>query len=107
MRHKCARGRASHRHTVVAHRYKCPLAMPHARNEVYIVHIRWRGFSLTELMVATTLLATVTAGAVTAFTRAHAARRDAGQLQQLHERAQYVFASFEPELQMAGYFAAA
>lgn len=65
---------------------------------------RSRGLSLTELLVATTLLTTVTAGGLTAFSRAHAARRDAGQLQQLHERAQYVFASLEPELQLAGYF---
>jgi prepilin-type N-terminal cleavage/methylation domain-containing protein len=62
------------------------------------------GFSLTELMVATALLATATAGGLATFARAHAARSDAGQLQQLHERAQYVFASLEPELQMAGYF---
>jgi prepilin-type N-terminal cleavage/methylation domain-containing protein len=65
---------------------------------------RCRGFSLTELMVATTLLATATAGGLATFARAHAARSDAGQLQQLHERAQYVFASLEPELHMAGYF---
>jgi prepilin-type N-terminal cleavage/methylation domain-containing protein len=65
---------------------------------------RHRGFSLTELMVATTLLATATAGGITALSQSHAARRDAGELQQLHERAQYVFATLEPELQMAGYF---
>lgn len=62
------------------------------------------GLSLTELLVATTLLALATAGGLTGFARAQAARRDAGQLQQLHERAQYVFASLEPELQLAGYF---
>lgn len=65
---------------------------------------RCRGLSLTELMVATTLLATATAGGLASLSRAHAARRDAGMLQELHERAQYVFATLEPELQMAGYF---
>jgi prepilin-type N-terminal cleavage/methylation domain-containing protein len=65
---------------------------------------RRRGFSLTELMVATALLATATAGGITALSQSHAARRDAGELQQLHERAQYIFATLEPELQMAGYF---
>lgn len=65
-----------------------------------------RGLSLTELLVATTLLATATAGGVTSLSRAYGARRDAGQLQELHERAQYVFATLEPELQMAGYFGA-
>jgi hypothetical protein len=59
---------------------------------------------MTELLVATTLLATATAGGITALSRSHAARSDAGALQQLHERAQYVFATLEPELQMAGYF---
>lgn len=62
------------------------------------------GLSLTELLVATTLLALATAGGLTGFARAQMARRDAGQLQQLHERAQYAFASLEPELQLAGYF---
>ncbi|HWL61933.1 MAG TPA: hypothetical protein VNQ32_04005 [Steroidobacteraceae bacterium] len=62
------------------------------------------GLSLTELLVATTLLATATAGGVTSLSRAYGARRDAGQQQELHERAQYVFATLEPELQMAGYF---
>src|SRR5690606_26943400 len=63
-----------------------------------------RGFSVTELLVATTLLAIVTAGGLTAFSCAHSARREAGQTQQLHERAQYAFATLEAELQLAGYF---
>jgi len=63
-----------------------------------------RGLSLTELLVATTLLATATAGAVASLSQAYGARRDAGLLQELHERAQYVLATLEPELQMAGYF---
>lgn len=64
------------------------------------------GLSLTELLVSVALLSLVTAGGLMAFARTHAARADAGALQQLHERAQYVFATLEPELQMAGYFAA-
>lgn len=67
-------------------------------------HLMAAGFSLTELLVATTLLSIATAGGLTGFARAQAARRDAGVIQQLHERAQYAFASLEPELQLAGYF---
>lgn len=63
-----------------------------------------RGLSLTEMLVATTLLATATAGGLASLSRTDGARRDAAQLQDLHERAQYVFATLEPELQMAGYF---
>jgi prepilin-type N-terminal cleavage/methylation domain-containing protein len=70
----------------------------------YLSRTRCRGLSLTELMVATTLLAMATAGGLAGFGQAQAARRDAAHLQQLHERAQYVFASLEPELQLAGYF---
>lgn len=73
-------------------------------NPTRTVSAHQHGFSLTELMVATALLATATAGGITALSQSHAARRDAGDLQQLHERAQYVFATLEPELQMAGYF---
>lgn len=62
-----------------------------------------RGFSLVELMVATALLAVATAGGLTAFSHAQSARRAASDAQQQHERAQYVFATLEPELQMAGY----
>lgn len=69
-----------------------------------VVRSRWKGLSLTELMVATTLFASATAGTVTAISRSHAIRRDAGGVQQLHERAQYALATLEPELQMAGYF---
>lgn len=74
------------------------------RHRASTLSVRRHGFSLTELLVATTLLITITAGAINAFSRAQSARRDAGQIQQLHERAQYVFASLEPELQLAGYF---
>lgn len=68
---------------------------------------RCQGLSLTELMVATTLLATGTAGGLGALSQSQAARREAALLQQLQERAQYAFSSLEPELQMAGYFGAA
>jgi hypothetical protein len=64
------------------------------------------GFSLTELMVATALLATATTGGIQAFARAQASRQEASITQQLHERAQYTYASLEPELQMAGFFGA-
>jgi prepilin-type N-terminal cleavage/methylation domain-containing protein len=65
---------------------------------------RCRGFSLTELLVATALLAIATGGGITALARAHVVWREANLQQQLHERAQYVFATLEPDLQMAGYF---
>lgn len=68
---------------------------------------RNRGISLTELMVAIALLATATAGGVGAFAQARASHREAAFTQELHERAQYVFATLEPELQLAGYFAMA
>jgi prepilin-type N-terminal cleavage/methylation domain-containing protein len=55
-----------------------------------------RGFSLTELLVATALLAVVSGGGITALARAHAVWREANLQQQLHERAQYVFATLEP-----------
>lgn len=68
--------------------------------------MRARGFTLLELLVAMTLLSTLTAGGLAAMMRARAAALDAGVESRLHERAQYVFATLEPELQMAGYFAA-
>jgi prepilin-type N-terminal cleavage/methylation domain-containing protein len=66
-----------------------------------------RGFSLTELLVALLLLALAGSGGVSAWAHGSAAWREARIAQQLHERAQYVFATLEPELQMAGYFGAA
>lgn len=62
------------------------------------------GFTLTELLVACALLSTVSAGGLAAFTRARATWQDATVEARLHERAQYAFATLEPELQMAGYF---
>lgn len=64
-----------------------------------------RGLSLTELMVATLLLSLTTAGGLGALAHARALQRESTTLQQLHERAQYVFSTLEPELQMAGFFA--
>ncbi len=64
-----------------------------------------RGISLVELLVATTLLAVVTGGALSALSTAQRGRRDAAVVQQVHERAQYAMATLEPEMQMAGYFA--
>jgi prepilin-type N-terminal cleavage/methylation domain-containing protein len=63
-----------------------------------------RGFTITELLVATLLLSLVSAGGLAAWSHGSAAWREASLEQVLHERAQYVFATLEPELQMAGYF---
>lgn len=63
------------------------------------------GFSLTEMLVASTLLSVATASGVTALAQSRQSQRAVAERQQLHERAQYVFASLEPELLMAGYFA--
>lgn len=65
---------------------------------------RQSGLSLTEVMVAIALLATATAGGLGALAQVRASHRAAGEQQQLHERAQYAFATLEPEIQMAGYF---
>jgi type IV pilus assembly protein PilW len=63
------------------------------------------GFSLIELLVATTLGTIVTAGAFAAMARARSNWAAADIENRLHERAQYAFATLETELQMAGYFA--
>ncbi len=63
-----------------------------------------RGFTLVEVLVATLLFALLGAGGFAAWARGNAAWREASLEQALHERAQYVFATLEPELQMAGYF---
>lgn len=62
-----------------------------------------RGFSLVELLIATALSLMVLAGALTAYARAQRSYTRAQLETKLHERAQYVFATLEPELQMAGY----
>lgn len=63
-----------------------------------------RGFTLVELLVAMLLFALLGVGGFAAWARGNAAWHEASLQQQLHERAQYVFAALEPELQMAGYF---
>jgi prepilin-type N-terminal cleavage/methylation domain-containing protein len=68
--------------------------------------VNCRGFTLTELLVALALTSTLTVGGLAALAQARNTWRDAGIESRLHERAQYVFASLEPELQMAGYFGA-
>lgn len=66
-----------------------------------------RGFTLTELVIATALFSALTAGGLAAFGHAWSAWRTASGEARLNERAQYVFATLETELQMAGYFGAA
>jgi prepilin-type N-terminal cleavage/methylation domain-containing protein len=63
-----------------------------------------RGFTLVEVLVAMLLFALLGAAGFTAWARGNSAWREASLTQLLHERAQYVFAALEPELQMAGYF---
>lgn len=63
-----------------------------------------KGTSLTELLVATALFTTLSAGGLASLSRALDARRETGHLQELHERVQYAFATLEPEIQLAGYF---
>ncbi|MET0281232.1 MAG: prepilin-type N-terminal cleavage/methylation domain-containing protein [Steroidobacteraceae bacterium] len=66
-----------------------------------------RGFTLIELLVAMALLSTLTAAGLASLVRARNVWQDAGVQARLHERAQYVFATLEPELQMAGFFGGA
>ncbi len=63
-----------------------------------------RGFTLVEQLVATVLFAMLGVGGFAAWARGNAAWHEASLEQVLNERAQYVFATLEPELQMAGYF---
>jgi Tfp pilus assembly protein PilW len=63
-----------------------------------------RGATLIELLVGLMLAGIATAGTLGALSHVQRVWRDAERLGRLHERAQYVFGSLEPELQMAGYF---
>jgi type II secretory pathway pseudopilin PulG len=62
------------------------------------------GLGLVELLVAITLVSTLAAGGLAAFARANAAWRVQVADQRRLERAQFVFSTLEPDLQMAGYF---
>ena len=62
------------------------------------------GFTLVETLVATALSLTALAGTITAWFQVQRGYAAAQLEQRLHERAQYVFATLEPELQMAGFF---
>jgi len=67
---------------------------------------RTAGLTLVELLVAMTLVATMTAGGLVAYARANVVWRAQSADQRRLERAQYVFGTLEPDMQMAGYFAA-
>lgn len=63
-----------------------------------------RGATLIELLVGLLLAALATAGTLGTLARVQRVWRDADRTGRMHERAQYVFGTLEPELQMAGYF---
>jgi Tfp pilus assembly protein PilW len=63
-----------------------------------------RGATLIELLVGLLLAGLVMAGTLGTLAQVQRVWRDADLRGRMHERAQYVFASLEPELQMAGYF---
>jgi hypothetical protein len=63
-----------------------------------------QGFTMVETLVATALSLTALAGTLTAWFQLQRSYASAQLEQRLHERAQYVFATLEPELQMAGFF---
>jgi Tfp pilus assembly protein PilW len=63
-----------------------------------------RGATLIELLVGMLLAAIATAGTLGALAHVQRVWRDAERLGRMHERAQFVFGTLEPELQMAGYF---
>jgi hypothetical protein len=66
-----------------------------------------RGATLIELLIAMLLAGIAVAGALTGLAHAQRVWLDAERLGRMHERAQYVFGTLEPELQMAGYFGSA
>ncbi len=69
--------------------------------------MRMRGATLIELLFAMLLAGIAMAGALTGLAQAQRIWRNTELLGRLHERAQYVFSTLEPELQMAGYFGSA
>lgn len=66
-----------------------------------------RGATLVELLIAMLIAAIAVAGALTGLAQSQRSWRKAELTARMHERAQYVFATLEPELQMAGYFGTA
>jgi Tfp pilus assembly protein PilE len=68
---------------------------------------RLRGATLVELLISMALMATLTAGGLAAYARVNSSYHAASVEQRLQQRAQYVLATLEPELQMAGYFGGA
>jgi prepilin-type N-terminal cleavage/methylation domain-containing protein len=66
-----------------------------------------RGATLIELLISMTLMATLAAGGLAAYAHVNSSYHAASVEQRLQQRAQYVLATLEPELQMAGYFAGA
>lgn len=65
------------------------------------------GATLIELLISMALMATLTAGGLAAFARVNSSYHAASVEQRLQQRARYVLATLEPELQMAGYFGGA
>jgi type IV pilus assembly protein PilW len=65
--------------------------------------MKQEGFTLVELMVAVTLGLIVIAGTLVAWLHLQRYYDRVQSENRLHERAQYVFATLEPEFQMAGY----
>lgn len=63
-----------------------------------------RGFTLVELLVALCIATVAIAGGLSGLSRILEAWRLTQVQERLHERALYVFATLEPELQMAGFF---
>ena len=63
-----------------------------------------RGFTLVELLVALCIASVAIAGGLSGLSRILEAWRVTQVHERLHERALYVFATLEPELQMAGFF---
>ncbi|MEY2854583.1 MAG: hypothetical protein RL030_1715, partial [Pseudomonadota bacterium] len=63
-----------------------------------------RGFTLIELLVALCIASIAIAGGLTGMARVLEAWHLTQVDERLHERALYVFATLEPELQMAGFF---
>jgi prepilin-type N-terminal cleavage/methylation domain-containing protein len=66
--------------------------------------MRARGFTLIELLVALGIASIAIAGALAALSQVYASWHATQTQMRLHERALYVLATLEPEIQMAGFF---